>query len=263
MATEFIYDLRRPGFPKYDNSEGSFRTSIEYVGPIDELTREEPEIGNTWGDYRGIVSTSRIEPIEGTEYGILSVECEARFQAGGDIGYAEGTKQEEKWEIDWVMFTRSWYEHKAFRIGGGGDYALQPMDVYEIGLWETEEDNFLKEQYSYRPPFGGETQTLSDNAKMFVQTILLGIPEWEDYVPVIRKTTTYSRGGPKDSTAGLKEDVGDFEDKPSGYEWRKTAHRSVQAAGGGSTKWDGVEEWTGASKVLYDRNEVFWSPPAA
>lgn len=263
MASEFIFDLRRPGFPKFDNSEGSFRTSIEYVGNFDDLFREAPNVGESWGDYQGTVATSRLEPIEGTNYAILTVDCEAKFEPGDGTGYDEGVEQETKWEVDWVMFTRSWYEHPEFRVGGAGTYALTEMDVYEIGMWETEEDVFLKEQYSFRPPLGGETQTLSNNAKMFVQSILLGIPEWEDFSPVARKTTTYSRGNPGQSSAGQKEDPEDFTGRPTGYEWRKTADRAVQAAGGGTTKWDRVEEWTGAKKVLYDRDEVFWSPPEA
>jgi hypothetical protein len=48
-----------------------------------------------------------------------------------------------------------------------------------------------------------------------------------------------------------------FPGKPIGYEWLKTADRSISQ--GGRKRWQKIEEWTGAKKVLVDKDEIFWT----
>jgi hypothetical protein len=113
-----------------------------------------------------------------------------------------------------------------------------------------------KSTYQYFPsPESLEPEYLSANAEKFAKGIELGIETYEDYAPVVRRSTIYANGIPSNSTAGQKEDAPEVEGKPEGYEWRKQADRAIQ---NGQTRWDKSEEWIGAIKVLVDKDEIFF-----
>jgi len=262
MAAESLLNYRKPGFPVYDTTNRSYRTTIEYVGPYATLDLEEPAVDETWGDYPGTVRTKRLEPMEGTNKGTLVVVCEYFFEA--DTGTA-GTAQEVDYEVEWVMFQRSYYEHPQFAIGQGGSSELTAEDVADIKAWEQEPDPALRGAYQIdvtrlNSTTDGPVKDLSTAAKLFARGIELGQEYWEDYLPVIRKTTRYTGGNPGDSEAGAKDaSTPSFPGKPSGYEWRKTADSGLKKDG--QTRWDRSEEWTGAEKVLADKDTIYWSAP--
>ena len=254
MADETIVDLRKPDFPKFSNNERTKTVTIEYIGEDTDLV--EPEVGDEWGDFDGTVSSVNKNPIHGTVTLLaeMTVTVESSYDQGD--GEVPGEALEVSYEVEWVMFQRSMYEHPAFAVGGGGTFALTSGDIAAIEAWKNETDVDLKSAYQYLPsPTAAEHEYLSDNAIKFVTGIELGIETYEDYAPLVRKNTIYAKGLPATSTAGQKEEAPEITGKPTGYEWRKQADRATQ---NGKRKWDKSEEWIGAIKVLVDKDQIFW-----
>jgi len=252
MAAESIYAKRKYGFPIVKPTEKGTTTSIEYVGATSSLESAKPDIGDTWGDYAGIVTSCYLEELENTGKSTLFVEVEYEFQAGAG-GDDVGTLETVIYEVEWVMFQRSMFEHPRFA-------GLSDTDIIAIEKWKNETNPTYKANYQYEdteqnPPY----VDLSAPAKLFAKGILLGQESYEDYSPVVRKTSTYVNGIPPESTAGLKEDPPTIANLPAPYEWRKSADRAIQTAK--RNKWDRTEEWIGAIKVLSDKEEVYWDQP--
>jgi len=256
MAAESIVDNIKAHFPQYSNSDKSLETTIEYIGEYSTLDAAKPSVNATWGDYSGFVKSTNITPVTGTDplIGELTVIVVSEEV---DSEPVEGTLLDVTYEIEWVMFQRSMYEHPEFVIGGGGSYELSGADVSSIEAWKNNDNVAEKTAYKY-PTTGDDSATYEDltaNAQKFVKGIELGIETYEDYAPVVRKTSTYGGGLPETSTAGQKEDPPFIPGIPSGYEWRKQADRAIK---NGRSKWEKSEEWIGAIKVLVDKDEIFW-----
>lgn len=263
MADESIIALRRPGFPKENVTADGYRAEIEYVGDFDTLY-SAPVIGQPWGDYEGYVTAANIEPIEKTTYGILLVVVERKFDASDYPEEETGTLKETNYEIDWVDVQRSLYEHKLFRVGGGGVYELTNEDVANLNNWEKMPDPKYKKDFIFATNpetwSGGSegTATLSANAQMLAKGMLQGLEYWVDKAPVARRQETYVGGPPPATTAGLKEALpGGFPNPPAGYEWLRSADRSTMRGDG--NKWNRDSEWIGAIKVLIDRNSIYYA----
>lgn len=254
MAAESILTYKKLGFPKTDNSERSYRTVIEYVGPNSTLAAAEPATNATWGDYDGKVTSTTLSPIEGTAQAELTVVCEYFYEAGGE-GTGAGTASEIAYEVEWVMFQRPMLEHPQFSPGGSS--ALSVTDIAAIEKWKNEDDVTKRAAYEYKEKSTDTTyQTLSDAATYYAKGLQLGQESYEDYAPVVRKTTTYLNGLPPTSDVGQKNNPPSFTGGPQGYQWRKSADRAIRAQG--QTKWERVEEWTGAKKILSDKNSLYW-----
>lgn len=258
MAIEPIYSQRRPGFPRESFSDASYLTEIQYVGLAADLKSASPAKDSVWGEYLGIVSSESLELLDGTEWGILTVVCEAKFDqsSGGETG----TEREVAYEIDWTDVQRSMYEHPEFAIGEGGTYELTSEDVTAIGKWNENPNVGYKKDYIYYT--GADdytTMTLSDNAKMFARGIQLGVEYYVYKAPVANRSSSYVNGPPPAGTAGLKEDPVGFPHLPTGYEWLRDADRSLRS--GGQTRWQRDTTWIGAKKVLVDAAEIFWDAP--
>ena len=258
MAAESILTYKKPGFPKQSLGAKGYTTSIEYVGPTATLEAALPNIGAAWGDYTGIVETRDIEPIEGTAgYSDLKIVVSYEF-SGSESTFGEA--REVTTEIEWVAQGKRLIEHPQLRLGGGGANALTKQDVIDVGFWENEQDATLKEAYQYNElaaTGSGDVAELTTNGKFYATGIMLGQDPYDDFVPVARKHTTYVNGPPATSTAGAKDTPTGFPNLPTGYEWRKSADRSIRA--GGQNRWERTEEWTGAPKVLIDKNQIYWT----
>ena len=261
MAAESIYGKRRPGFPKKSTDSGSYRTYIEYTGLQTALIAAAPDTGDAWGDYLGSVTVSDLEPIENTVYAILSITCELQFGgSGAEMG--DGEKKASIAEIDWVDVQRSMYEHPEFTINGAGAYKLTSKDISEIKLWQAEGDSELAKDYKFtiKSASGSNTEsTLSNNAKMFARGLEQGIEFFVDKAPVARLSESYVGGPGPTSVAGQKDTPDGIPNLPTGYEWVRSADRSLQQ--GDRSKWQRDIEWTGAEKVLADSKNIYWSPP--
>lgn len=259
MATEPIYAQRRPGFPRESVDAGSYRTQIEYVGLARDLRAASPNINTVWGDYNGLVSLAELEPLDGTDYAILIVWVEYKFEAAS-YEAGGGTLQSTNYEIDWLTVQRSLFEHKDFRIGAGGAYQLTSKDVSEIGKWQAMTNaGYKADYYFYIDGETGSTSELSDNAKMLARGIQIGIEYWEDKVPVARRSRTYVNGPGPSGEAGKKDTPTGFPNLPPGYEWIRDSDRSLKT--GTQSKWQNDTEWLGAKKVLIDTENIYWAAP--
>jgi len=261
MVHESIRTLMRPGFPKETLDERSYRNTIEYVGKYADLKAANCLVGITWGNYPGRVTMADAQPLENPEFATLLVVVESKF---GDADYPEsgtGNLETQTHEIDWATVQRSLYEHPEF--ADGGSYSLTDEDRAALKNWERMSDVTYKKDFIYATNpdtwTGGSsgTSTLSTNAQMLAKGLLKGIEYWEDYVPIARKTGTYSGGPPPEGEAGSKETPSGFPNLPTGYEWMKTADRSLKS--GGQTKWQRSQEWTGAITILIDKDSIYWS----
>ena len=257
MAAESILEFKRPGFPVETLDDSTYRTTIEYVGNAVDLGTATPPIGSLWGDYPGLTTSYNLAPIEGTEYGILTVVLERGFPT---YEGAEGSRitNETIYEIDWVDVSRPLIEHPVFAVGEGGASALTEKDVIELQKWEANEDTEKKAEYKFdKVTIGDSAGTLSDNAQRLAKGRLRGIEYWTDKAPVVRKSDTWVNGTPPARAAGQKQTPPGFPNLPPNYEWIRSADRSLRE--GSQARWSSSTEWIGAKKVLIDVDEVFWT----
>lgn len=255
MAAESILTYKKPNYPKTTKGKNGVQTVIHYIGPHSTLSAAEPDRNATWGDYQGYVTRTYLEPeLDNTDTSLLIVDMEATFDATADPGQA-GTVQEITYEVEWTMFQRSVFEHPAF--SAGGEYELSDDDIVAVQLWEAGNNHENKKDFKYVPAEDDPVAVaLSASAKKCAQFILKIGDTYEDYAPVLRRTTKYANGNPSTTNAGLRDLSGpSFAGKPQAYEYRKTADRSVRTDR--DRQWNQVEEWIGAKKVLYDRDQIF------
>jgi hypothetical protein len=244
----------KPEYPKSEYTESAVVTRIEYIGPREDIVDDLPLPGETWGDYVGQVKSVSYEPTEDIDV------VEAMVTVEQPIDNAEtttGTLVAISYEIRWLTIERSMYEHPAF--SSGGSYQLSNQDIYDIEKWQAPENTKeLRTQYKYNEALY-ETE-LSGSAKMFARGIELGLETFEDKAPTAIKISEYVNGPPPETDAGIKEDPVGFPNLPTGFQWRKETADSTRA--GGATKWNLTEEWLGAKTVLFDRLNVYWTPPS-
>jgi hypothetical protein len=253
-----LEEYLKPDFPKITQGDNGTTTELEYIGEASEI-EGIAIVGASASPYAGIIKTVVSEVVEVSGLVNLRVTCEELFEAEEDT---PGELREISYEIEWVKIGRPMLEHPQFRLGGGGDNGLEVSDVVNIEKWRNEKDEALKADFRFAtdaPGYEETGQELSTNAKLFAVGILMGVEEWEDFAPVARKISRYVNGPPATTEAGEKDDPTGFPNLPEGYEWRKSADRSIRA--GGQRKWDKTEEWEGAETVLVDKNQVYWSAP--
>jgi hypothetical protein len=243
MAAESIITYLKPNFPKKGVNGGSYSTQLEYIGPYGTLLAASPAIGAAWGDYEGTADTVSIEPISGTSplKGELVVTMVRNFEAGSSGG-TPGTSKEITYEVEWTAVQRPLAEHPEFR--STGTYPLDATALEGIAVWENDKT-------------AENRALLSSSAEKYAQGIDLGIRTYDDFAPILIKTTSYVNGPPSTSDAGSKDTApAGFPNLPSGYEWVKSADRSLKS--GRRNKWERSEQWTGAIKVLVDKNELYY-----
>ncbi len=253
MAESTILQYKKPGFPKEEITEKEYSTRIEYIGPQDDLEAASAGLGESWGSYPGVISTANIDSVEGSTYATLTVVVTQKTDLASDS--TVGEKERETYEIEWVSINRPLAEHPEFYN------ILTAQDLTDIDFWKNEQDPTLKAVYKYDARIVSEgisdETTLDALAQKYAKGVLLQSEEWEDFSPVVRKTSFYVNGPPPDSSAGQKEDPIGIPNVPTGYEWRKSADRSLNTEG--QNRWQKIEEWTGAKKVLIDKDEIFWT----
>lgn len=244
MAAESIITYKKLAHPAYRVSDKSVRTDIEYVGPfstLNETLSAELKRGLAWGDYPGRVTDIDIKGIEGTDLGELTVGVELEIPSDGDFGFDGGVATGIAYEIDWVVVGRPLLEHPEFF---GGNYNLSTEDRIKVAEWEDEKTDA---KYQALPAFG----------QKYAEGVMIGISSWDDFAPVLTKTTSYVGGPGPTSSAGAKESPPEgFPNKPTGYEWVKSADRSLRS--GSRDKWDRTEQWTGAKKVMVDKTSLYY-----
>ncbi len=96
----------------------------------------------------------------------------------------------------------------------------------------------------------------SSNATKYVDGRNRGIDSYDDYAPTLILTTPYFNGPASNSEAGLLDEPTGFNNKPTGYEWVKSADDCVST--GRRNRWERVEQWTGGKKILVDKNKLHY-----
>lgn len=252
MAESTILQYKKPGFPKEEITEKEYSTRIEYIGLKDDLEAASAGLGEAWGSYPGVISTANIDSVEGSSYATLTVVVTKKTDLASES--TVGEKERETYEIEWVLLERPLAEHPAFYD------LLSSESLINIDYWKNEENPQLKKAWKYRKEIIDGTLynfELADLEKLYAKGLLLGQDTWADYSPVVRKTSFYVNGPPPDSSAGQKEEPIGVPNVPTGYEWRKSADRSINTEG--QNRWQKIEEWTAGKKILSDRDEIFWT----
>jgi hypothetical protein len=252
MEEDPLISYIKPEFPKIEYTESAVVTRVEYIGPH-QIISSLPFPGATWGNYRGVVKSSSVEPTENIDISIGLLTLEETID---NVDVMPGTLTAVSYEIRWLTIERSMYEHPDFN--SGGRHALSVGDLYDIEKWKAPE-NAREFRTTYRYLENGYENELSANARMFCRGIELGLETFEDKAPTAIKISEYVGGPPPTTDAGLKDEPMNFPNLPANFEWRKETADSTRASG--ATKWNLTEEWLGAKVVLFDRLQVYWSAP--
>lgn len=247
-----LTDFLRPDYPKLSTDSTGVRRTYVFRGlktaidpvrvspgmmfagnPVDR-TGEEPIATSGWIDYT--VETFYTFP-------------QATEQVDDD--------QYPFYEIDQVQIEKNLRQHPLFA-------AFSNADWLAVNAWEDEIDQSLKQAYQYyiRNKDGesdGSLLTLTGSATVgqvaYARLRRLGVESYLDFAPVVRRTTKYrGNAAPSSADAGQKTTAPSY--APTGYEWLKTCDR-VSKQGTRSTEWLRQEEWTGARKVLIDKDGIF------
>jgi hypothetical protein len=256
-----VADCLEHNFPVSEETESGSKVTWSYQGPESILDPGKPAIGTTgWGGFSGAVTNVRYEPM--TEHSAvpqarLIVEAEQKFDAGGGI---IGALAETSYEIEWVSVSEDVRRHVLFAN-------LTEAKWSDLRAWEDEQDPTLRKdlKYNKKDSSGNPTGTIvtlsttwSSAELKLPRLILQGVESFALYSPVIRRIRSYVGGPPPTSSAGLKENPpGGFPSLPSGWEWIKSADRSIRQSR--LSRWTRSEEWTGVDKVLLDRSNVYLS----
>ncbi len=266
-----IGDCLKHGYPKETESASGYRIDLEFQGPMSILRPAKPALGTvSWEGYTGEVTDSVLEPLEGCpEEGLLRVTTQQNYS--GANGNIIGTAQETTYEIEWVPVSKNVFEHPEFRRSGGS-IEINDSKVMEVMAWRDETDLVQKKLFKYWVRDSNNnpvslSSVLTGGQLTLAYLFLRGVEFYDVYAPVVRKTTTYSGGVPDVVEAGFKDTPTGFPRLPrikrivsgsavySDYEWLKTADRGVRT--NRQSRWNRVEEWTGAEKILLDAGSIY------
>lgn len=249
-----LIDYIKHGYPKDGVDTAGQRKIYVMVGPTATLTPLRPALRSAFDGAP--VDKTNIESLAKPTYCEMTVET--------FIPYTQATaqitdNQYPYYEIDWIQVEKNLRQHPAFD-------ALTAEDWVGLDQWEKETDTGARFAFQYykRDNDGavtGSVQTLTGSsttgAQAYATLRLLGVESFLDFSPVARKTSKYQgNSAPATSDAGQKAGGDPFTGVPAAYEWLKTADRSSKQ-GTNSNDWIRQEEWTGARKILLDKDDLF------
>lgn len=247
-----LIDFLRPDFPRQSVSSGGIRRTYVMRGPTATLGPLVPGIGAAFeGNIVDSTDTERVGTSTFSDVTVVTVQAFA-------VTTSEVTDDQYPFfEIDQVQIEKSLRQHPAFA-------AFSNADWQAVTAWEDEISQVAKQAYQYylRNKDGeaeGSALTLTGSAttgqQAFARLRRMGVESFLDFAPVVRRTTRYrGSAAPSSADAGQKTTAPAY--APAGYEWLKTTDR-VSKQGTRSTDWTRQEEWTGARKVLLDKDEIF------
>lgn len=279
-------------------------------GP-DPLFTYCPKVGELWDEdatYRAVNKPEGLElrvrsvsytpRIGNSKVSRLEVSTIQQFTAdSGTIGNAASklVKDETEWQFVWQRQVLPLRRHPAF-LPTSAFYSAPPSGTSfpldatagspsrtgysDVDGWEQmpECDAKLANQYYLLNSDGTQSTTLRTvvvpGALLYVKLRKLGAEYFDEYIPVLTKTSLYrgknpppvekvsSGGGASSSTNlvgryikdGTNKKPPDAEFVPDGYRWVKTADSFRKQ--GKTLYWTRTEEWTGALYVLYDNREI-------
>lgn len=265
MADPLANYIRR-GYPKEGFNANGYQTIIEYVGPRANLYGQI-NLGEPWGDYRGVVDDLYGDPLPGTTDDYVILVCRVLAKFGDEQSPADvlGEEQETTYEIDTVDVTKDLIDHPEFLENG--IHELSISDKIAIEKWREMPIPEFREAYLY---YDGDIRSidaneltssqlteLADNAKVYAKGVLLNVENWIAKAPLLRKSTIYKNGlPPAPEKIGEKDTPISFPGVPQGYEYIKEADRALN--NGKQNEWRHDQEWLGADKVLIDSKKIYW-----
>lgn len=248
-----ILTFLRPDYPQLVRDSSGVRRVYALRGPTSTLTPLLPDIGDKWLDFYPVsdVRSVKVGTSDWSDYTIETYQVEAKVTA------EKTDEQYPYWEIDQVQVEKHIKQHPAF-------IRFSPADWQAVNAWDVETDNVLRSasKYYLRDKDGlavGSVVTLtgttSTGQKAYAYLRLRGVDSFLDFAPVVRRNSRYIGSAAPDSLdAGQKTTAPAY--APAGYEWLKTADR-ISKTGSKGIEWIRQEEWTGARKVLLDKDSLF------
>jgi hypothetical protein len=259
----------KPGFPEREVTENSVRYNYEYIGPDSALNTPLP--GSIIAG-RPVVS-SRKKPVPGTDLAELFITSETAVLIDPDTGdeIIDETTEEEKTEeeesgssdsttyparsapvisVDWVALEHQIRAHPELA-------EMTAYDSASVEKWEKETDPDLKGAFKFSVAGGSPESavTLSALAQKLARCINRGVDTYQDFHPVVRRSTIYRGSMPgTDSIVGNGIVGGAPPGAPAGWTYVQTADSVTGAIHGG--QWERNEEWTGMKELLVDSENI-------
>lgn len=247
-----LIDYLRPDYPRKQLDISGRRTVYVMRGARSVL---EPM-------FLGIGAMFDGAPVERTDTADIGTSGYIDYTIETYLTFAQSTAevtddQYPYFEIDQVQIEKPLKQHPAF-------ISFSAADKQAVNAWEDENDQALRAAYQYflrdkdMETVGSVvtlTGTTTTGQQAYARLRLLGTESFLDFAPVVRRTSKY-RGNvaPSSADAGQKTSAPSY--APAGYEWLKTCDR-VSKQGTKSIEWIRQEEWTGARKILLDKDELF------
>ncbi len=248
-----LIDYLRPDYPQRVRDASGVRRIYAFRGPSATIIPVLPAIGSTWLDLYPVDRVSDNQ-IGVSDYSDAFVET---YQIDSETTTEKTDDQYPFFEIDQVQIEKALKQHPSF-------ISFAAADWQAVNAWDVETDHVLRSAYQYylRDKDGlavGSVATLtgttSSGQKAYAYLRLRGVESFLDFAPVVRKSSRYLGSAAPDSVdTGQKTDAPTY--APTGYEWLKTADR-VSKSGSRGIEWIRQEEWTGARKVLLDKDSLF------
>jgi len=254
-----------PESPKEQATDSSYGFSWSYVGPTADLKADKPLIGEIWADGRQVTSYELNPNIGNSTYSTLDVSTVTSTSGGGSGGTLStgpAEKQEERFSLKWTPNSVALFHHPELRN-------MNAANREACYGWENEVSEIAKAAYSYYPRDAeGNATSITPiviteslpSAYKYVYLRLLDHENFNFFSPNWSRVGIYVGTNPPDGgSIGQKVAADAIPSLPewgSEWEWVKTDDGLDQIAG--KNRWQRTETWSGAKKVFYDVDEIFW-----
>ena len=248
-----LVDYLRPDYPQRVRDATGLRRIYAFRGPSASIIPLLPAIGSTFLDFYPVDKVTD-SPVGTSSFSDATVET---YQVDATTTTEKADDQYPFFEIDQVQIEKPLRQHPEF-------ISFTAADWQAVNAWDVETNHALRSDFKYylRDKDGQTvgsvvtlTGTTSTGQKAYAYLRLRGTESFLDFAPVVRKNSRYlGSSAPSAADAGQKVSAPTY--APEGYEWLKTADR-VSKTGARGTEWIRQEEWTGARKVLLDKDELF------
>lgn len=255
----------KPGFPEKEVTDTAIRYNYEYIGPFSAL--KEPDIGTNLAG-RPVVSSRKV-PVPGTALAEMWITTETAVSVDPDTGEVVEEETEETDEdtgttrdatyptrtepivsVDWAAMELPIRKHPNLS-------AMTARDHADVENWQKETDPELKGAFQYKPKTGSDLSvvTLGPLAQTLARCINRGCEAYQEYRPVVRKTSIYRGSGPV-TGGGIGQIWSNPPSQaPNGWTYYKSADSVTGSIYGG--QWEHNEEWTGIKELLVDADTIY------
>lgn len=254
----------RPGSRNYVETEGTRGTSYEYRWNNVEIPLEIPAVGELWEDGRILTSVNHTDGIENSDLDELRVSTVYNKTGGGP---EETTLEEERFQIRYNPTQLPLIRHKYFQPGEDGDLFTAisgKRPIEDVIGWEYEQNPNYKADRKYQKlssdgtPTGTVVTISTGQVIAYVKLRQLGFDSFTEFTPVWSRVSIYRGELPP-----AVEEIGQYvaglsvPELPSDlevYDYIKSADNAERV--GNQARWQRNEEWTGFTRVYFDRDTM-------